>query len=152
MSYGRLLLAALAVCTISASLSTIALAEESSESTKTAEPALQLELNAMEPSKAGCRLTFVVTNDLGKSLDKAAFEMALFNDAGVVDRLTVLDFKELPSGKTKVTRFDLPGVDCGKIGRVLVNSATACSGAGADAKACIRDLKTKSRAKIDFGS
>ncbi|TAN08167.1 MAG: hypothetical protein EPN45_08480 [Rhizobiaceae bacterium] len=115
-------------------------------------PSLQLELNAMEPSKAGCRLTFVVTNSLGKSLDKAAFEMALFNDAGVVDRLTVLDFKDLPSGKTKVTRFDLPGVDCGKIGRVLVNSATACSGAGVDAKACIRDLKTTSRAKVSFGS
>jgi hypothetical protein len=116
------------------------------------QPALHLELNDAEPSKAGCRLTFVVTNDLGEGLDKAAFEMALFNDAGVVDRLTVLDFKALPTGKTKVTRFDLPGVDCGKIGRVLVNSATACSGAGVDAQACIRDLKTKSRAKIDFGS
>jgi hypothetical protein len=149
MSAPRLLLAALAICV---SFASAALAEEAGKSTEAAQPVLQLELNAMEPSKAGCRLTFVITNDLGKSLDKAAFEMALFNDAGVVDRLTVLDFKELPSGKTKVTRFDLPGVDCGKIGRVLVNGATACSGAGVDAKACIRDLKTTSRAKVDFGS
>jgi len=150
MSGRRLLLGTLALCALSAS---VALAEDVGKGTEaTRQPALRLELNALQPSKEGCRLTFVIANDLGKSLDKAAFEMALFNDAGVVDRLTVLDFKDLPAGKTKVTRFDLPGVDCGKIGRVLVNSATACSGAGIDAKACIRDLKTTSRAKVGFGS
>jgi hypothetical protein len=70
-------------------------------------PALSLELNAAQPSEKGCRLTFVVNNALGADLSKAAFEIALFNAAGVVDRLTVLDFKDLPAGKTKVTRFDL---------------------------------------------
>lgn len=70
-------------------------------------PALNLELNGAQPSDKGCRLTFVVTNNLGADLSKAAFEIALFNEVGVVDRLTVLDFKELPAGKTKVTRFDL---------------------------------------------
>ncbi|RWE72570.1 MAG: hypothetical protein EOS63_30100, partial [Mesorhizobium sp.] len=76
-------------------------------------PALSLELNAAQPSEKGCRLTFVVNNALGADLSKAAFEIALFNEAGVVDRLTVLDFKDLPAGKTKVTRFDLAGADCG---------------------------------------
>lgn len=56
-------------------------------------PALSLELNGAQPSEKGCRLTFVVNNGLGASLSKAAFEIALFNDAGVVDRLTVLDFR-----------------------------------------------------------
>ncbi|TKB82406.1 MAG: hypothetical protein E5W81_11765, partial [Mesorhizobium sp.] len=92
-------------------------------------PALILELNGAQPSDKGCRLTFVVTNNLGAGLSKAAFEIALFNEAGVVDRLTVLDFKELPAGKTKVTRFDLAGTDCGKVSRVLINSATECAGA-----------------------
>ena len=72
-------------------------------------PALSLELNGAQPSDKGCRLTFVVNNNLGADLSKAAFEIALFNEAGVVDRLTVLDFKDLPAGKTKVTRFDLAG-------------------------------------------
>jgi hypothetical protein len=69
-------------------------------------PALTLELNGAQTSDKGCRLTFVVNNSLGAELTKAAFEIALFNASGVVDRLTVLDFKELPAGKTKVTRFD----------------------------------------------
>ncbi len=74
-------------------------------------PSLTLELNGAQPSDTGCRLTFVVTNNLGAELSKAAFEIALFNKAGVVDRLTVLDFNELPEGKTKVARFDLSGTD-----------------------------------------
>lgn len=116
-----------------------------------AKPALVLELNAAQPSQKGCRLTFVVTNGLGAELSKAAFEIALFNEVGVVDTLTVLDFKELPAGKTKVTRFDLPGLDCAKISRVLVNRATDCAGEGVDPAACMRQLAPGTRAKIAFG-
>ena len=113
--------------------------------------ALILELNGAQPSDKGCRLTFVVTNNLGAELTKAAFEIALFNDAGVVDRLTVLDFNELPAGKTKVARFDLADTDCAKISRVLVNHATECSGAGIDPKACLAQLKPETKSTIVFG-
>jgi hypothetical protein len=114
-------------------------------------PVLTLELNGAQPSDKGCRLTFVVTNDLGTGLSKAAFEIALFNDAGVVDRLTVLDFKDLPAGKTKVTRFDLAGADCARISRVLVNSATECTGDGIEPTACLAHLKTQTKTAISFG-
>ncbi len=115
-------------------------------------PALDLELNAAQPSEKGCRLTFVVTNTLGADLSKAAFEIALFNTADVVDRLTVLDFKDLPAGKTKVTRFDLAGADCGKLSRVLINSATECAGSGIEPTACMRALKTSTKTAIAFGA
>lgn len=114
-------------------------------------PALTLELNALQPSEKGCRLTFVVNNGLGGELARAAFEIALFDTNGVVDRLTVLDFRELPVGKTKVSRFDLSGVDCGKISRVLINHATECNGAGIEPAACIRQLKTGTKTGITFG-
>ena len=114
-------------------------------------PALTLELNAAQASDKGCRLTFVVSNNLGADLSKAAFEIALFNEAGVVDRLTVLDFKELPAGKTKVTRFDLAGADCTKVSRVLINSATECAGTGVEPSACMRELKTNTKTGIAFG-
>lgn len=114
-------------------------------------PEITLELNGAEPSDKGCRLTFVVNNGLGAELSKAAYEIALFNEAGVVDRLTVLDFKELPAGKTKVTRFDLTGVDCAKISRILVNHATECAGEGVEPAACLRKLKTAAKTDIAFG-
>jgi hypothetical protein len=113
--------------------------------------ALVLELNGAQPSDKGCRLTFVVTNNLGSELTKAAFEIALFNEAGVVDRLTVLDFNELPSGKTKVARFDLAGTDCTRISRVLINHATECTGTGIDPKACLSQLKPETKSAIVFG-
>ncbi len=116
-----------------------------------ATPEITLELNGAEPSDKGCRLTFVVNNGLGAELTKAAYEIALFNEAGVVDRLTVLDFKELPAGKTKVTRFDLSGVDCDKISRILVNHATECAGEGVEPAACLRKLKTAAKTEIAFG-
>ena len=114
--------------------------------------ALKLELNGAQPSDKGCRLTFLVQNGLGAELSEAAFEIALFDEAGVVSTLAVLAFKDLPAGKTKVTRFDLPGADCTKISRVLVNHATQCVGPGIAADACIRRLETDSKAKIDFGA
>lgn len=112
---------------------------------------ISLELNAAQPSDKGCRFTFVVNNGLGKDLARAAYEIAIFNEAGVVDRLTVLEFKDLPAGKTKVTRFDLAGLDCAKTGRLLVNAATDCAGDGVDPAACMRSLKTQSRTGIKFG-
>ena len=114
-------------------------------------PALMLELNGAQPSEKGCRLTFVVTNNLGGELSKAAFEVAMFNETGTVDRLTVLDFRDLPSGKTKVARFDLGGANCGKISRLLINTATECAGTGIEPPACLRDLRTTTRAQIAFG-
>ena len=113
--------------------------------------ALVLELNGAQSSDKGCRLTFVVTNDLGAELNRAAFEIALFNEVGVVDRLTVLDFNELPAGKTKVVRFDLAGADCAKISRVLINHATECAGPGVDPKACLSKLKPETKSGIVFG-
>lgn len=118
---------------------------------RAAAPALMLELNGAEPSDKGCRLTFVVHNALGAELSRASFEIALFDESGVVDRLTVLDFKELPVGKTKVSRFDLARTDCAKISRVLINNATQCVGGGIAPDACLRSLKTATKGGIKFG-
>lgn len=114
-------------------------------------PALLLELNAAQPSDKGCRLTFVVTNNLGGDLERAAFELALFNAEGIVDRLTVLEFRDMPDGKTKVSRFDLSGTDCAKVSRVLVNHAADCVGVGIEPAACMRQLKTSTKGSIAFG-
>lgn len=115
-------------------------------------PSIHLELNGAEASPAGCRLTFLIRNDLGAALERAAFEIVLFNGAGLVERLAVLDFKELPPGKTKVRQFDIPGADCARIGRVLVNDAVACEGEGVEAGACLRGLVTETKSTVAFGS
>ena len=115
-------------------------------------PVLSLELNALEPGDQGCRITFVVTNGLGGELSKSAFEIALFDADGRIDRLAILDFGQLPEGKTKVRRFDLNDTQCNGISRVLVNDATECSGPGIGPSSCIDRLETRSKAGVAFGS
>ncbi len=103
------------------------------------DPALTLELNGAQPSEKGCRLTFLVKNDLGPDLSEAGFEIALFDEQGVVTTLAV-------------TRFDLSGIDCGKLSRVLVNHATQCKGSAVEPATCMRGLKTATRTAIEFGA
>ncbi|RFC69509.1 MULTISPECIES: hypothetical protein [Mesorhizobium] len=114
--------------------------------------ALSLELNAAQPSEKGCRLTFVVNNGLSTPLKAASFELVLFNKEGVVDRITALAFKDMPAGKTKVSRFDLSDVDCTNLGRVLINAVTGCEGEGIAPETCSRQLKATSKAGVEFGT
>lgn len=144
---GRILTAALLA---SVAVPTGAAAQEAEETSSA--PVLSVELNTLQPTGGGCRFTFVVTNGLAGELASAAFELVLFDKAGMVSRLTIVDFKDLPEGKTKVRQFDFSGVDCADLGRVLVNDATECSGTGIDARACIRDLKTETPTDVAFGT
>ncbi|MFY8032413.1 MAG: hypothetical protein ACOVO5_11330 [Devosia sp.] len=112
---------------------------------------LSLELNALQPSDKGCRITLVASNGLGTAIEKASFELALFGATGGIDRLVSLDFKGLAVGKTKVLQFELAGLDCAAVTRVLINDVTACDGAGLDPAACATNLVTSSRVDATFG-
>lgn len=111
---------------------------------------LTIELNSLQPSDRGCRLSFVANNGLENDIEKVAYEMVLFDAAGLVERITVFDFKDIPAGKTRVRQFDLAGADCAKVSRVLVNDAKACAGPSLDPAACMRRLKTATKAQVAF--
>ncbi|MFN4209277.1 MAG: hypothetical protein ACK4G5_01820 [Devosia sp.] len=112
---------------------------------------LVLELNALQPAEAGCRVTFLATNRLGGQLDRAAVELALFDAAGTIDRIVTLDFKDLSADKTKVLQFELAGLQCDGLGRLLVNDITACEGAISPPTICLDALETSTRLDVDFG-
>ena len=112
---------------------------------------LDLELNALQATETGCRITFLATNGLGAPLDRTAIETALFDADGAIDRIVTLDFKGLTEGKTKVLQFELADLLCDHIGRVLINDISACEGAGLAPTACLDNLKTTTRPEIAFG-
>jgi hypothetical protein len=117
----------------------------------TAAPSLALELNALQPSEGGCRITFLATNGLAGAIEKATFEVALFGTGGGIDRLVSLDFKALAKGKTKVLQFELAGLQCDAVSRVLVNDVTACEGEELTPDDCLANLETSTRTKAAFG-
>lgn len=107
---------------------------------------LAIELNALASSQKGCLFTFVAANGLGQAVSKVSFEFVIFNDKGTVERLALLDFRDLPAGKSKVRQFDVPGIKCETVKNLLINDAPVCEGEGLDKGRCMDGLVTRSKA------
>lgn len=118
-----------------------------------ADPRFSVELNGAAETEAGaCRLTFVASNQTGAALDRTAYEIALFDGAGTVTRLLLLEFGVLVEGKTKILQFELAETSCGSISRLLINDVAACDLTGGGASTlCLDALEASSRTAIQFG-
>lgn len=123
-----------------------------------ADAPLPLELNKLEPlsqGQAGCRVYFVVTNPEAETVEQLRLDLILFGTDGVILRRIALDLGPLTAKKTGVRLFDLQGLACDSIGRVLINDVLACHagekpGANADQEraACLDRLTLSSRTKV----
>lgn len=112
----------------------------------------EIELNTSEDVAEACRLTFVATNNTDIALTKTAYEVAVFNAEGVMSQLVVLEFGELPLGKTRVLQFDLPAMKCESLSRLLVNGQDSCESAEGTHDICMKSLSASSRIQsIPFG-
>jgi hypothetical protein len=109
---------------------------------------IDVELNALTSSQKGCMMTFVAQNDLAMPINKISLELAFFNQSSTVDRITVLDFRDLPIGKKRVRQFDMPNVKCESVSRVIVNDAPVCDGPGTGE--CMKGLVTRSQITVPF--
>ncbi|MGC8525023.1 MAG: Tat pathway signal protein [Acidibrevibacterium sp.] len=123
-----------------------------------ADAPLPLELNKLEPltqGEAGCRVYFVVTNPDAETVGQLRLDLILFGTDGVILRRIALDLGPLAAKKTGVRLFDLQGLACDSIGRVLINDVLACHagdkpGGNADQEraACLDRLTLSSRTKV----
>ena len=111
----------------------------------TAAPRLSLELNRIDPLEGACRLTFMVENGLAADLDALALETVLIDTDGQVERLTLFEFGMLPVGRARVRQFDVPGLACDRLGRVLINGVASCEGA----QGCEGALDLRSRVAVE---
>ncbi len=106
---------------------------------------LEIELNALTATDKGCKFTFLAANGLEQALSKVSFEFVIFNDKGTVERLALLDFRDLPAGKSKVRQFDVPGVTCTTVKSLLINDAPVCEGEGIAKARCMEGIVTRSK-------
>lgn len=129
-------------------LASIALASPAARAEETG--GLTIELNRQEPAGADCRLTFVVTNRHATPIDGAVFETVLFDAQGSVDRLTLFDFGALPQGRERVRQFQVDGLACDNLGRVLFNGASSCTAGGQPSDLCANTLEVSSRTATEL--
>lgn len=117
------------------------------------EKLLTIELNKVQQSGDGCRLSFIAVNKMGTNLEKTAMEVVFFDANAVVSEMLLLDFGRLPTDKTKVVEFVLQQQECAQISRVLVNDVVECSSAEEQnmTQDCFKALRTSNKAEIEFG-
>lgn len=112
---------------------------------------IELELNNAADADGACRISYLASNKSQQAFDRIAYDFVVFDAESRVSRLLVLDFGQLPVGKTKVVQFDLSDQGCGQISRLLINDVSECSIAGGDSTLCLQGLKTSTRTDIEFG-
>ena len=88
----------------------------------------------------------ILRRGLAQNVAKVSFEVVIFNDKGTVERLALLDFRDLPAGKSKVRQFDVPGIKCEAVKNLLINDAPVCDGEGLAKGACMDGIVTRSKA------
>jgi len=103
-----------------------------------------LELNTVTDLDGGaCRLVYVAENGTDTTVDKATYEVAIFNDRNTVSKMLLLEFGGLKAGKTRVVQFDVAGQTCGEISKILVNNQVDCATAGGESGLCMDSLATR---------
>ena len=124
-----------------------AIAAEQDASKAPAAPAL--ELNRLQAVDGGCRLHVVVSNTQARRHDTFQLDLVVFDGDGVIARRIALDASPVRPNKTSVYAFDVDGLDCERIGKVLLNDVIGCATetAGSD---CVAAVPVSSRAGVDF--
>lgn len=134
-------------------IGSVVVAQESGDSSlppqRGATTAISMELSAAEEADATCKLSFVVRNGHAMDVAQAVYETVLFDGAGQVSRLTLLDFQDLPAGRLRVRQFQFPQA-CSDISRVLINGAETCEAPDLAEGACTQGLSLVSRIEMEL--
>ncbi|CAH0299290.1 Tat pathway signal protein [Roseomonas sp. CECT 9278] len=121
-----------------------------------AESPLPVELNRLEqvasPAEA-CRVWMVVSNDAAgaPALGSLRLDLVAFARDGQIARRVAVELGPVGAGRTAVRIFDLPGLACESLSRLLVNDVLACRIGGQDAADCADRLRATSRTGLRFG-
>jgi hypothetical protein len=109
-----------------------------------------IELNKLEPVSDACRAYLVFENRTASAFDPFKLDLVMFDSDGVIAKRVAVEAGPLPAGKTSVKLFDVGGLGCGDIRRVLLNSVMACDTPGDASPDCTALAKPASRAEAAF--
>jgi hypothetical protein len=109
-----------------------------------------IELNKLEPVSDACRAYLVFENRTARAFDPFKLDLVMFDSDGVIAKRVAVEAGPLPAGKTSVKLFDVGGLGCGDIRRVLLNSVMACDTPKGDSPDCTALAKPESRTEAAF--
>lgn len=112
---------------------------------------LEIELNRLESIDKGCRAYLVFRNPGDHNYASLKLDLVMFDDGGIINQRMVVEAAPLRSNKTTVKVFDLAGLKCDAVGRMLLNDVLSCtSDAKGETGDCFDRIGLSSRAGVDF--
>jgi len=112
--------------------------------------ALELELNRIQPLDDACRLYLLFRNGGETPYSRFVLDLVFFDREAVIDRRFSVEAGPLPADKTTLKQLDVPELECGSLGGLLLNTVSTCEGASGDAGACLRALDLQNRTTVRF--
>lgn len=109
---------------------------------------LGLELNKLEPGSKACRAYIVIENGTEDAFTTFRYDLVVFDATGIVARRLALETAPLPAGKTSLKVFDLDGLPCEQIGRILVNDVLDCADVAGARLDCLGLIEPSSRSTV----
>ena len=112
-----------------------------------ADDGLRIELNKLEPRSGACRAYLLFKNGTNRTFSDFRLDLVLFDHDGIIANRLAVNIAPLRAGKTNVKLFDIDGMECASIGRVLVNDVIACKDEEGEQADCVTLIAPASRAK-----
>jgi hypothetical protein len=112
--------------------------------------AIHIELNKLETSEKGCRAYMVVNNPGDTAYQSFKIDLVLFQTDGVIGKRFSIDLAPLRPKKKSVKLFEIDGVQCDKIGSLLVNDVMECKADSGPVPKCLENLKTSTLTNVQL--
>lgn len=115
---------------------------------------VRIELNKLEPLDSACRAYLLFENRMSEDFRSLKLDLVMFNPEGIINRRLAVEGGPLPAAKTSVKLFDIQGVTCDAVSRVLLNGVLGCSvvrdGTEQERQDCLQLIETASRSGTEF--
>lgn len=111
---------------------------------------IQVELNKLEPSNGDCRAYLVLENKSASAFEVLKIDIVIFGTGGIVEGRLAVQTAPLPQGKTSLKVFDVGGLACERIGRLLLNDVLDCADGAGARDDCLALLSTSARTAVPF--
>ena len=121
-------------------------------STAFAQDNLDIELNSISKRADSCEVYLRVRNKTATGYSIFKVDLAFFDRSGVINDRSLVELGPLRANKTSLHVFQMPEMDCGNVGEVLLNDITECTptDAAAGVSDCLSIVTLSSKGDIAF--
>ncbi|MEX0760423.1 MAG: Tat pathway signal sequence domain protein, partial [Tistlia sp.] len=97
-----------------------------------------------------CRAYLLFENERGGEYPVYRLDLVLFDTQGRIDRRIAVDASPLRAGKSVVKLFDLSGLQCDAISKILLNDISPCEDGSGERDDCVVQARLNSLTDVDF--